>query len=113
MLVLVGCDREQEAQECAFLSEGYASFDNQEIKRLPTSGTRRVPLARFAQVQSCWAAKPFGGDNQYSLEYVETRWVSDTEYYLIFEPVGITDVHVGFLINEPQGAVKAGTLALF
>ena len=110
-VLLAACEM-AEVQKCGYLAAGYPLSDAQEIKDLPDAGTRRVPLARFAQVQSCWAVQPFGGDNQHTLEYVETRWVSGEEYYLLFEPAGITDVQVFFHIKEPVGVVGAGKIGL-
>jgi len=111
LICLSGCERSSNAG-CYSLDDGYSGFDVTEIRGLPTAGAREVPPVRFREVYSCWAENPYGGDRQYALRYVETRWLSSDEYYLVFEPAGITDVQIAFLIREPEGIVEAGSIGL-
>ena len=95
------------ARECAYLSEGYASLDGRIIASLEPYELDRIPPSIIDDVRNCWAEKALGGDGQYTLEVVEARRASPTGYYVIFEPRGITDVKLAFLVDDEKGVIGA------
>jgi len=76
------------------------------FQRLPKYPLEAVPQSIVGNIQKCWAEKPYGGP-QYSLAMTDARIVSASRYYLVFEPHGIADVLLVFLVDRKTGVVEA------
>lgn len=93
--------------ECDYLRDGYAVLSSRVIYDLPHYPLSRVSASTLQEVERCWAQTPYGGDLQYTLELREAREAPASRYYLIFEPRGVTDVALAFLIDEHGSVVDA------
>lgn len=86
-----------ERSRCDYTAAGYPLLRG-DIRRLPSLPLERVvSSAALGEIQKCWAANPYAGP-QHSLELVDARLARDGGYYVIFEPDGINDVGVVFLV---------------
>jgi hypothetical protein len=94
-----------EGKKCSYLADGYRPFAG-EYYRLPAFSDDQIPDAIVANVQQCWATHPYFGPH-HSIQMVDARKVSETRYYLAFEPAGITDINLVFLVDKDNGVIDA------
>jgi hypothetical protein len=66
----------------------------------------------IGQIQKCWAAHPYGGP-QYSIELADARKTPDGGYYVLFEPLGITDVQLVFSVDANRRVTAAYVHSMF
>lgn len=99
---VAGCQKESSA--CDYLNRGYQPLKGG-ITSLPSYPLEQVPDRVVREIQKCWAAKPYGGP-QHSIRLRDARKVSSTRYYLLFEPWGITDTRLVFLVDRELGVLE-------
>ncbi len=99
-------------EPCRFMAQGYKKvrLDTRSLQDFPLN---RVPDAALAAVQRCWASRPYIGPLRV-LELVDAFEMKSGDYYLAFEPIGVTDVQIVFLIRrsdeKPVAAFQRSTL---
>lgn len=94
------------------MTRGYEAIriDAESLRELPLDS---IPEGVFPVVQRCWAGKPYMGP-LHTLELVGAFETQGRDYYLAYEPSGITDVQILFLIRrgdeKPIAAFQRSTL---
>ncbi|WP_097092516.1 hypothetical protein [Novosphingobium sp. Chol11] len=94
-----------EGRRCNYLANGYELLPIR-TERLSRSELEHVPEHVLGDIQRCWAANPYGGP-QHSLALTDARKLSAARYYVAFEPLGITDVQIVFLVDRKDGVIGA------
>jgi len=98
-------------EPCAFMEQGYKSLNlnNQLLRKI---SAKSVPEEVFLKVQQCWSVRPY----EHPLATLQLVGVLETKsknYYLDYEPGGMSDVRVVFLIrrdeNKPVAAFQRST----
>lgn len=96
---------------CEYTAAGYGRL-NGDVLRLPKYPLKEVSDDVVGDIQKCWAAHPYGGP-QHSIGLVDARKMPSGGYYLLFEPLGITDVQLVFRVQRTGRITQAfqyGTL---
>ena len=93
------------SRRCNYLANGYQLLPIR-VERLSRYDLEHVPEDVLGNIQRCWAENPYGGA-QHSLALTDARKLSATRYYVAFEPLGITDVQLVFLIDRKDGVIGA------
>jgi len=99
-------------EPCRFMAQGYKSvrLDTRSLRKFPLD---RVPDGVFLAVQRCWAGTPYEGPI-HVLGLVDAFETKSRDYYLAFQPSGVTDVQILFLIShsdqKPVAAFQRSTL---
>jgi hypothetical protein len=94
-----------EGAECAYMAKGYERLTGN-LRQYAKYPSQDVSDKVLAGIQRCWAAQPYVGP-RHSIEFVEARVVPDGGYYVIFEPIGVTDVQLAFRVDRSGSAVQA------
>jgi hypothetical protein len=90
---------------CAYTGGGYDRL-NHDVLRLPSYSVEQVPNEVIGAIQKCWAAHPYGGP-QHSIQLVDARKMPSGGYYILFEPLGITDIQLVFQVERTGSVVRA------
>jgi hypothetical protein len=100
-----------ERAKCAYMAKGYERLTGN-LRQYAEYPSQDVSDKVLAGIQRCWAAQPYVGP-RHSIEFVEARVVPHGGYYVIFEPIGVSDVQLAFQVDRTGSAVQAfqyGTL---
>ena len=99
-------------EPCRFMAQGYKAvrLSNPSLRKFPLDS---VPDGVLSAVHRCWAGKPYEGPI-HVLELVDAFATKSGDYYLAFEPSGVTDVQILFLIRrseeKPVAAFQRSTI---
>jgi hypothetical protein len=103
VLLSGGCTSEE--QDCAFLAPGYARLD-ENLARLPAIPSSALPeSARFA-VERCYPTHPYNGYLG-PFSFLGAKRAANGNTYLLYEPMGITDVQLVFEFDRDQRPLRA------
>ena len=95
-------------RECSFLERGYAR-PTEDLARLPSV---QVPKSARRTVERCYSKHPYL-DYHGPFEFVGAKRSTTGYVYLVYRPVGITDVQLVFELGEgsqPLNAFQRSTL---
>jgi hypothetical protein len=93
------------AGSCDYLSDGYGRL-RVDVEALPEIDAKKIPAQVLESIRKCWSVYPYDGP-QYNLILREARVFSNSKYYVVFVPDGITDVLIVFLVDRQRGVEDA------
>lgn len=85
--------------KCAYTARGYPPLKSRLDQLQKLALEEVVDTKIIGDIQKCWAAHPFVSP-QDSLLLKDARKADADSYYVIFEPWGVTDVEVAFLVEN-------------
>lgn len=100
------------SEPCRFMAQGYKSvhLDTRSLRKFLLD---RVSDRAISAVQRCWVSTPYEGAI-HVLKLVDAFETKSRDYYLAFEPGGVTDVQILFLIrrgdDKPVAAFQRSTI---
>lgn len=90
---------------CAYTAAGYGRL-NGDLHSLARFALENVTDDVVGGIEKCWAAHPYGGP-KHSIELVDARKAPSGGYYLMFEPLGISDVQLVFRVQRDRRVTQA------
>jgi hypothetical protein len=107
--LISGCTRH--GPDCRFLDAGYSSLRT-DLSQLSVIAPNSVPLGVRRSIERCYPARPY--DNYRGpFGFAGARQAASGHMYVIYEPLGITDVWLVFEVGhegEPLKAFQYSTL---
>lgn len=85
------------AQTCDYTASGYERL-TVSVHTLPKLPLESVSDDVVGKIQKCWAAHPFVGP-QHAIQFVDARRAPDGGYFLLFDPLGVSDVQLVFSVD--------------
>lgn len=98
-----GCARPQ--GDCGFLSLGYTNL-TENLAGLADIPSVAVPANARLAVERCYPIYPYN-DYLGPFRFVGAKRAADENTYLVYEPIGITDVELVFELGRDQRPLKA------
>jgi hypothetical protein len=103
ILALGGCT--SQPPDCGFLASGYGRLGNN-LAALPDIPSATLPKGARVQVERCYPAHPYL-DYRGPFRFVGGKRAANGNTYLVYEPVGITDVELVFELASDLHPLRA------
>jgi hypothetical protein len=94
-----------ENTKCAYSAAGYERL-TEDLRSFAKYSLVNVSQQVLGDIQQCWAAHPYAGP-QHVIELADARVIKTGGYYVIFDPIGVTEVRLVFQVNDSGRVVKA------
>jgi hypothetical protein len=90
---------------CRYTASGYGRLHG-DLNRLPRYPLENVSDVVVGNIQRCWAAHPYIGPQQ-SLNIIGAAKAPSGGYFLVFDPWGLTDTQIVFLVDARGRVTRA------